>query len=625
MASSSSIRQVLSRLARYTRPYLAIILVATLLALVFAAGRHGRAYLMKPLLDEFILPTVAGEQSPEPALDAASSTSVANLSQDAGESSATAPPTSSLSDPRFQQLAFAALLIILFGPLGMFGHAYLMQYVQGRVGVDIRRELAEKLLALPLSFHRDASSGDTLSRILGDVAINQRAIELTLTSMLQSIAMIVIGITTLFVISPPLAGVSMLAGPAVGAVLVLFSNPIRRSAQRRQEQMGEVTQRLMTILSGIKVIKAFRGEDVESAVFLREAERLFKRVLKASRNRIGSKALVEMVNSLIIIGVLGVGAVVVMNGAWGLSAGDLVAFGAVLMTTTKPLKTVASGWNEIVESVASAERFFAILDTDEDIENTPDAIAIEGVRERVRFQNVSFRYGDQEILKNVSLDLQRGQVVAIVGRTGTGKSTLVDLLQRFNEPNEGSIEIDGIDLRRLTRESVLDLTAVVSQEPFLFDTSIRENIRYGRRDAGNEEILEAARAAHVDEFVGQLPDGYDTEVGEFGMRLSGGQRQRITIARAILKDPAIFILDEATSALDAKTERIVHDAIDAMRSGRVVLVIAHRLSTIRHADRIIMLEAGAVSEVGTHEELIQSGRLYSELVALQTEVGSDRS
>ncbi len=619
MADAKSIKQILKRLGGYARPYLAIIIAATLFVVLFAAARHGRAFLMKPLLDEIILPVVTAEQGVES--DAtASPLATANLPEHQSKPVSEASAPISLMDARFQRIIGAALLIILIGPIGMFGHAYLMQYVQGRIGVDIRRELAVKLLALPLSFHREAGSGDTLSRILGDVSINQKAIELTLSNMLESVVMVLIGLTTLFIISPALAGVSMVAAPAVAFVLVVFSNPIRRSAKRRQEQMGEVTQRLMTILSGIKVIKAFRGEDVENAVFRRETERLFKRVLKASRNRIGSKALVEMVNSLLVVGVLGLGAILLMNGRWGISAGDLVAFGAVLMTTTKPLKVVASGWNEIVESVASAERFFEILDTPEDVENPPDAVAIDGVRERIRFRNVSFRYGDQQVLENVSLELQRGQVVAVVGRTGSGKTTLVDLLQRFNEPDEGSIEIDGVDLRRLTRESVLDLTAVVSQEPFLFDTTIRENIRYGRRDASEEAILDAARAAHVDEFVDQLPDGYDTEVGEFGMRLSGGQRQRITIARAMLKNPAIFILDEATSALDAKTERIVHDAIDAMRANRIVLVIAHRLSTIRRADRIVMLEDGSVSEVGTHEELLQSGRLYSELVALQTDL-----
>ena len=619
MADSKSITQVLTRLGRYARPYLAIIIVATLLVLLFAAGRHGRAYLMKPLLDEIILPAMSARESPGTDV-APSPTELPSLSETARQPGFPTPTATLLMDPGIRRIAGAAVLIILITPLGMFGHAYLMQYVQGKIGVDIRRELAAKLLALPLSFHRVAGSGDTLSRIVGDVAVSQRAVELALSGVVKSIALILIGITMLFVISPPLAAVSLVMAPAVAVVLVVFSKPIRRSARRRQQQMGEVTQRLLTILSGIKVIKAFRGEDVEQAAFVRETQRLFKRANRASRNRIGSQALVEMVNSTLAVGVLGLGAALVIHGRSGITAGDLAAFGAVLATTFKPLKAVAGAWSQIVEAVASAERFFAVLDTPEDIKNPPDAISIDGVHEQIRFRNVSFQYGDQDILKNVSLDLQPGQVVAVVGRTGTGKTTLVDLLLRFNEPDEGSIEIDGVDLRYVTRESLLDLTAVVSQEPFLFDASIRDNIRYGRRDASNEAILEAARAAHVDEFVDQLPDRYDTEVGEFGMRLSGGERQRVTIARAILKDPAIFILDEATSSLDAKTERIVHDAIDAMRTDRIVLVIAHRLSTIRHADRIVMLEEGSVSEVGTHEELIQSGRLYSELVSLQTGV-----
>jgi ABC-type multidrug transport system fused ATPase/permease subunit len=245
-------------------------------------------------------------------------------------------------------------------------------------------------------------------------------------------------------------------------------------------------------------------------------------------------------------------------------------------------------------------------------------VQIDGIREGIRFDKVSFSYGREPVLRDVSLDVRAGEVVALVGRTGSGKTTLADLLLRFYEPIAGSIEIDGLDLRRIARGSLLEHVAVVSQEPFLFGGTIKDNIQYGRPDASEAEIIAAARASYVDEFVSGLPQGYDTPVGDAGTKLSGGQRQRITIARALLKNPALLIFDEATSSLDAKSEQLVQRAIDALLQDRTVLVIAHRLSTIRHADKIVVLEEGAVSQLGTHDELMEKPGLYRELVRIQT-------
>jgi ABC-type multidrug transport system fused ATPase/permease subunit len=294
----------------------------------------------------------------------------------------------------------------------------------------------------------------------------------------------------------------------------------------------------------------------------------------------------------------------------------------VTATLYRPVRTLARGWVRVIDSVPAAERFFEVFDTPEEISDDPNAIPIGRHRESVRFRNVWFSYGREAVLRNISLEAEAGEVVAIIGRTGAGKTTLTDLLLRLYDPQQGGVEIDGVDLRRIQRDSLLDQIAVVTQDPFLFDGTIRENILYGRPGASDEEVRAAARAAHVEEFVSQLEEGYDTEVGVAGTRLSGGQRQRITLARAFLRDPAILILDEATSSLDSKAERYVQDALEALLPGRTVFVIAHRLSTVRNADKIVVIEGGRISDIGSHQELLARGGLYRELVELQMHGGT---
>jgi subfamily B ATP-binding cassette protein MsbA len=613
------LRSVLARVLAYSKPYLSLILLALAFSLLFAGGRFGRAYLIKPLLDEVMVPglSAAGEDR---ALTPALPIEIAPApSKDTARGAAALPFDTMLGAGRFREIALAAIAIIVLMPIAMFARAYLLQYVLGRVSIDMKQELAAKLMALPLSFHRQESSGDTLSRALSDSEQSQRGLEVIFGEFLQAAIMVTVGVVTLFLISWQLAAASLLLTPAVVGVLAFFSPKINRTARRRQEQLGEVTQRLVSILSGVKVIKAFRGQEAENEAFRRETNTFFRRNMRVVKNSVLSRSLVEMLNTAIGIGLLLAGMILALRGQWGLTTGAVAAFAAVLATTYRPIKTLSGGWAQLVESLASAERFFKILDTAEEPADPPDAIEIDGVHEGIRFDCVSFSYDREKILDNVSLYVKCGEVVAIVGRTGEGKTTLVDLLLRFNEVDEGAIEIDGVDLRRIARNSFLDHVAVVTQEPFLFDTSIGENIRYGRPDASPEELLDAARAAHVDEFVDQLPLGYDTQVGEFGLLLSGGQRQRITIARAILRNPAILVFDEATSSLDAKTERTVQDAIDGLRGTRTVFIVAHRLSTIRSADRIVVLERGSITQVGTHAELYAQEGLYRELVSLQAE------
>jgi len=620
--------QTLVRLLAFARPYVALILAVAFFTLIFAAGRFGRAYLMKPLLDGVLLPVA---EAPAPALAPAGETdgwldrAIADVvpTPEPGDAARAGSDGDRVRET-FRQLLIAAFVIVLVTPLALFGRSYLAEYVLGRIDIDIKQRMAGKLLALPLARHRTGRTGDLLSRTLSDGAAARDALKLMVQDMLVSFTMIGIGLATLLHISWPLTLVSLTLAPAIVAVLALFARRIRTTARRRQEQLGEVTQRLFEILAGIKVIKAFGAEQVEADAFARETRRLLRRDLRVVKHRVFSRAVVEALNSAAGIALLVLGAVLVLQGRWGLTTGDVAAFATVLATTYKPIKNLSKGHAKLMECVSSSERLFAVLDASEEQPDSPEAVEIEGVHQGIRFEDVAVAHPDgeggcREILRGVDLEIAAGEVVALVGRTGEGKTSLVDLLLRFDEPASGRILIDGRDLRQLSRRSLRAQIAVVTQEPFLFDASIRDNIRYGRPGASEAEMQQAAVAAHVDEFVSQLPQGWETEVGEFGLRLSGGQRQRITIARALLARPAVLIFDEATSALDAKTERTVQETIDALRGEHTILLVSHRLSTVRRADRIAVLEHGTIAQLGTDAELMAEDGLYRELALLQRE------
>jgi len=376
-------------------------------------------------------------------------------------------------------------------------------------------------------------------------------------------------------------------------------------------------QRLLQILGGIRVIKAFDAEEVERASYRRESMVYFRRSLKVVRNRVLSRSIVELVSQASAVGGFFLGLFAVINSWWGLTVGDFVAFMALSLMMYRPTKNLMRLWNAVQDALPAGSRIFELLDTPEETPDRPGARQLERVAQGIRFRDVHFSYGREPVLCGVELEIRAGEVLALVGRTGAGKSTLADLLLRFHDPEQGSVEIDGVDLRDVKRASLRKLVSVVSQDPFLFDTTLLENIRYGRPGALLEDVVEAARAAHAHEFIEKLPLGYDTPAGDLGVQLSGGQRQRITIARALLRDPQILILDEATSALDAKAESAVQEATRTLMRGRTVLVIAHRLSTVQTADRIAVLEAGRIAAVGPHLQVLAESPLYQELVRLQ--------
>jgi ABC-type multidrug transport system fused ATPase/permease subunit len=616
------------RVLVYARPYVGPILIAFALSFVASGADFARAYLMKPLLDDVILPhgpelassevqgwvsdflPFGAEAGPDPASEA----EVADTP--AGDDAARDAALQAEVQDRLFFILLAAGLVVLILPLANFCREYVAAYALGLMNVDMKRDACAKLLALPLSFHHQSRRGDVYQRVVRDVSSAHSALGLLFSDLAPAVVRIGVGVGFLFFVSWQLSLMSLIIGPLVLGVISIFGRRIRTSARARQQQTAEVTQNLLEILSGIKIIKAFRAEASEDAAYRREMRKLFKRSIKVTKNRLLARGIVGLLNALLTYGALLVG--IAAMGWWQISVGDIVAFFLISTQAYRPMRKLTRAWVAIMDAHAGAERFLEVMDTPVELRDAADAIEISPLEHGLAMRGVSFAYGDEPVLRDVSFEARAGEVVAVVGETGAGKTTLIDLLMRFYDPTDGSVEIDGIDLRRVTRDSLLGQIAVVTQEPFLFDGTVRENLRYGKPDATEEELRLAARAAHVDEFVGDLPDGYDTMVGAAGVRLSGGQRQRITIGRAILKDPAILILDEATSSLDSKSEKYVQEAIDALLGGkRTVFVIAHRLSTIRRAERILVIEDGTISQQGSHEELVEVDGLYRELVELQ--------
>jgi ABC-type multidrug transport system fused ATPase/permease subunit len=580
----------LRRLIKASWRFRGMILVSMLCAGLFAATRYVRVYLAQPLLDDVLVP--AAQMSGADAIE--------------------------LFQPRLIELAAIAAITVIATPFLMTGRTYLAGWTVFQVRRDLDQAVARKFLHISLKDHREGSSGDLLARALSDVGLACNALNQIYLEVAHNILFCVVGLLAMLYTSWHLTLLTLMTVPPILLLLNHFGQRIQHQTKRRQETYGDLSQRLINILSGIKVIKSFRGYEAEEAAFALETDRFFKRAIKVLWNQIMSKVSTEALTQVVGFVIFAIGAWLALNKIAGVTLGTLTAFSGFLMTTYKPLKSITASYAKIMESTAGAKRLFELLDADEEVPDRPDARPMTGLREGIVFRDVHFSYGEEKILRGIDLEVPPGEVIAIVGRTGAGKSTLLDLLLRFHDPQSGSIEIDGVDLRDLQRNSFLDHVAGVTQEPFLFDVSVLNNIRYGRPDATLEEVKKAAAAAQAEEFIQELPEGYDTPVGEFGLRLSGGQRQRITIARAIVRNPSILVLDEATSSLDAKTERAVQDAIEALRGEHTIFLVSHRLSTIRDADRIVVLEDGAIAEIGNHESLMSHSGIYQDLVGSHT-------
>jgi ATP-binding cassette, subfamily B, bacterial MsbA len=500
------------------------------------------------------------------------------------------------------------LFVWASGQLG----ARLQEYVTR----DLRNALYSHLQRLPLGYFVRVKTGDILARVLNDTQQTKQVITQAVTQSVQSVANVLVAIVTLLAMSWRLFVLAAVVAPLLIAILQPLLRKLRRGHRRLSNQYGEMTAVVQESISGIRLVKSFAGEAYEEGRFREESSRYARGMVRVTRISVLAQPITETLGMFIAVAILWVGARMVDSGA--MDGATLIAFLLIVMRTLQPLKQLSQVPTTAQQSLAAAERIFEVLDTPTEASLDRGRIAPARFERGLEFEHVSFAYDVEPVLTDVSLVASKGDVVALVGASGAGKSTLVDLIPRFYEPTAGRILLDGVDTREIALPALRSLIAIVSQDTVLFNDTVRNNLAYGAAGKYSDaQIQAAARAANADRFIAELPDGYDTVLGERGTRLSGGQRQRLSIARALLVDPPILILDEATSALDTESERLVQEAIDRLLENRTVFVIAHRLSTIAHADQILVLDRGRVVEHGTHGALLARRGHYHRLHALQ--------
>jgi subfamily B ATP-binding cassette protein MsbA len=507
--------------------------------------------------------------------------------------------------------------IVLAMAVAHFAQQYFSRKVTQSVINDIRLAVGAHLLRLSLGFFHRRRQGELLSRLTNDVSQSRKSLRLVFGELLEEPLMLAGAVAAGFATNWRLALMIFFAFPLLIYPILKFGRKIKRYARKRQVKRADVTNVMVQMLAGIRIVKAFRMEEHEEERLQEANRQLLKKSLKVARTRALSETVLEVFNHIGAVVVMLAGGYFVLHNLFEITVADLVTFSAILTRMYKPLKGLTKTYNRIQDSLPGIERVLELLDVRPQITDRPDAVPLGKPEKTIAFEGVTFAYDDEPVLRDISLEVPVGSIVALVGPTGAGKSTLTDLVARYYDPGEGRILIDGADLRSFTVDSLLSRIAVVTQEPFLFHATIRENILYGRPNASQEEVEAAARAAFVHGEILEQPDGYDSVVGDRGSRLSGGQRQRITIARAILKDADILILDEATSSLDSLSEGEVQEALASLMKGRTTFVVAHRLSTIRNADRILVLDRGRIVESGSHDDLLAKGGLYATLHAMQ--------
>jgi len=523
--------------------------------------------------------------------------------------------TASIAQINF--LALAVVAIYLLRAISQFGTNYISHYAAWKMLEDIRSDLYDHLQNLSLRFFHDKQTGELMSRVLDDTRNFEQLLAHAIPTLVVNALMLVGVSAILFSMNLQLALYTLIPIPLLFWMVVKFSKISRPMFKEAQKEIAEVSAILQDNFSGIKEIKAFTQEAYESRRTLERIAAYTRAILRALKLSNAFHPSIEFISGLGTVIVIFFGGRLALSNQLALE--DLVAFLLYLNSFYQPITSFGMINEGIQHALASAERVFEILNEEPEIKDAPDAIQVDRVKGKIEFRNVSFRYVDDvPVLKNVSFKVNPGEMVALVGPTGVGKTTIANLIPRFYDPDAGQILIDDVDIRKIKLSSLRKQISMVSQDVFLFNGTVKENILYGRPDATDEEVIAAAKAANAHEFIMELPEGYDTRVGERGVKLSGGQKQRISIARALLKDAPILILDEATSSVDTQTEKQIQEALENLMKNRTTIVIAHRLSTIRNADQIIVLQDGEIIEAGKHDELLRAGGLYSQLCKAQS-------
>ena len=566
------------RLLSYTNPYWGRLIAGILLAIVVSAATGAAAWIVKPVMDDIFL---------------------------------------SKDTTLLKILPIGFILIYTIKGLARYGQSYLMRSIGQKIITKIRNELYEHIQKMPLSFFHNTPSAILMSRITNDVTmLGHVSSQVVADFFRQSFTFfILLGLT--FYREWKLAAIALVVFPFIGIFIVSIGRKLRVLSRKNQEKMADLNIILQETFTGNKIVKAFGMEEYENIRFMNENRKLYDITMKETKR-------FEMLSPMMeLFGAVGTGVVIWYGGYQVISGattpGTFFSFMTALIMLYDPIKKISTMNSVVQQSMAAAERVFEMLDTKIDITDNDGAIDIREFKDKIGFNDVWFQYNSNNgmVLKGINLTIIKGEVVALVGSSGAGKSTLVDMIPRFHDVTKGSINIDSYDIRDITLNSLRRQIGIVTQETILFNDTVKNNISYGRVDAGMAEIQKAAESAYAHDFIMEMPSGYDTVIGERGVKLSGGQRQRLSIARAILKNPAILILDEATSSLDTESEKMVQQALENLMKDRTTLVIAHRLSTVLNANRIVVIDDGRIVEIGRHDELLSHGGIYKKLYAMQ--------